>query len=134
MYSQGTQDLTYFKSEERKFFEKNNMLPIPDNYGVVEYKKLGKSYYFGEFQINESGNKWDKDYRSLFKTFSEDQILSLMVVTTGSYDLIKQKLTKEMHTMKNVRLEFYTLDKLKEVCWRTALKAREEYRQKELTK
>lgn len=128
--SQLNQKLTYFKSEEKRFFEQNKKLPIADDYGVMNHRVYGDIFSFGEFQVLESGNEWDKDYRALFKTFADDQLLSLMVVTTGEFDLIKTKLLKEMSGMKNVRLEFYTLDKLRGLCWRIALKVREEHRQK----
>ncbi len=131
--SQGNQTLTYFKSEERRFYEKNKTLPISDCYGVIDHKVYGSIYCFGEFQVNESSNRWNKNYRALFETFAQDQYLSLTVVTTGPYDNIKEQLLKELSNMKNVRLEFYQLDKLRELCWRIALKKREEYRQKELT-
>lgn len=128
--SQSNQRLTYFKSEEKRFFVQDEKLPVPDSYGVMNHKVYGDIFNFGEFQVLESGNAWDKDYRSLFKTFAEDQWLSLMIVTTGPNDILKQRLFKELSGMKNVRLEFYTLDRLKELCWRIALKMREEHRRK----
>lgn len=128
--SQGNQKLTYFKSENKKFNDKEKTLPIPDCYGVINHKVYGDIFSFGEFQVLQSGNKWNKKYRELFETFATDQLLSLMVVTTDEYDTIKTQLLKELSGMKNVRLEFYQLDKLKELCWRIALRKREEFRQK----
>ncbi|MDP4158167.1 MAG: hypothetical protein Q8911_00180 [Bacillota bacterium] len=130
--SQNNQELTYFKSEERKFFDQDKTLPIIDDYGVMKHKVYGEIFYFGEFQVLESGNKWNKNYRKLFQTFAEDQILNLMVVTTGSYETLKNQLVRELSGMKNVRLEFYQLDKLKKISWRIVLRKREERRQKEL--
>lgn len=130
--SQGNQELTYFKSEERKFFDQDKTLPIIDDYGVVRHKVYGDIFNFGEFQVLESGNKWDKNYRKLFQSFGDSELLNLMVVTTGDYSTLKTQLVKELTGMKNVRLEFYQLDKLRELCWRIALRKREEFRQKEL--
>ena len=126
--SYGTQLLNYFKSENRKFYEQNKTFPIPDCYGVIKHKVYGDIFCFGEFQVNESSNVWNKDYRALFDTFALDQQLSLMVVTTGSYDVIKEKLYKDLSGRKNVRVEFYQVDKLRELCWRIVLIKREEYR------
>jgi len=130
--SQGNQNLTYFKSEERKFFDKNKILPITDCYGVINHKVYGDIFCFGEFQVLESGNRWTKNYRALFETFAQDQLLNLMVVTTGPNDILKAQLQKELSGMRNVRTEFYQVDKLKELCWRIALRKREEFRQKGL--
>ena len=130
--SYGVQSLTYFKSENRKFYEKEKSHPIPDCYGVMKHKVYGDIFSFGEFQVNASGNSWNKDYRSLFETFALDQYLSLMVVTTDSFDAIKGKMYRDLLGKKNIRMEFYTLDKLRELCWRIVLIKREEHRQKEL--
>ena len=130
--SQGNQELTYFKQENRKFYEGDKSLPIPDSYGVINHNVYGKIFCFGEFQVNESSNKWNKDYKALFKTFADDQYISLTVVTTSSYNAIKDRLQKDLSGMRNVRLEFYELDKLRDLCWRIALRKREEFRQKEL--
>ena len=126
--SQGTQRLTYFQPEERKFFAGNGKLPIPDSYGVIHHNIYGDIFNFGEFQVLESGNRWNKNYRALFETFAQDQLLNLMIVTTDEFDALKAQLQKELSGMRNVRLEFYQLDKLRELCWRIALKKREEYR------
>lgn len=131
--SYGVQSLTYFKSENRKFYDKDKSHPIPDCYGVMNHKVYGNIFSFGEFQVNSSSNTWNKDYRSLFDTFALDQYLSLMVVTTDSFDTIKAKMYSELLGKKNIRLEFYTLDKLRDLCWRIVLIKREEHRQKELT-
>lgn len=126
--SRGTQELVYFKHEERRFFAGNDKLPIPDSYAVINHKVYGDIFNFCEFQVLESSNKWNKDYRALFKTFAQDQLLNLMIVTTDSYDKLKDQLLKELSGMRNVRLEFYQLDKLRELCWRIALRKREEFR------
>ena len=112
-------------------FRSNDKFPIPDSYAVIHHKIYGDIYNFCEFQVLESSNKWSKNYRALFETFAQDQLLNLMVVTTGPYDKLKAQLQKEL-SMKNVRLEFCELDKLKEICWRIALRKREEFRQKGL--
>ena len=130
--SQGTQELTYFKQEERRFFTSNDKFPIPDSYAVIHHKIYGDIYNFCEFQVLESSNSWNKNYRALFEAFAQDQLLNLMVVTTGPFDKLKAQLQKELSGMKNVRLEFYELDKLKEICWKIALRKREEFRQKGL--
>jgi hypothetical protein len=62
----------------------------------------------------------DKDYRSLFQEYSDNEQLTLIVVTTGSYDSIRTKLMTQMKGFRNVRLEFFTLPKLKEYCRRIA--------------
>lgn len=130
--SQSTQELVYFKPEERKFFAGNDKFPIPDSYAVIQHKVYGDIYCFNEFQVLDSGNKWNKNYRALFETFAQDQLLNLMVVTTGPYEKLKAQLLKELSGMKNVRTEFYQLDKLRELCWRIALRKRDEYRHKEM--
>lgn len=132
--SQGNQTITYFKQEEKRFFQGNDKLPISDCYGVTNHKVYGDIFCFGEFQVLESSNKWNKNYKALFETFAQDQYLSLTVVTTGPYEKIKTQLLKELSGMRNVRLEFYELDKLRELCWRIALKKRDEFRRKGLTK
>jgi len=127
---QGSEErLIYYKDEESKFMP----LLKPDGYAKTAHSRLGAKHYFCEFQINSSGNKWNKPYKELFQSFSEDQSLTLMVVTTDSYDTIKKQLIKEMSSMGNVSLAFYTLDELRSLCWRIALGKREEFRQKELT-
>ena len=131
--SKGTQEIIYFKPEERRFFSENNKLPIPDSYGVIRHNVLGDIFNFGEFQVLESGNRWNKNYQALFETFAEDQLLNLMVVTTDEFGTLKAQLQKELSGMRNVRTEFYRVDKLRELCWRIALRKREEFRQKELT-
>jgi len=130
--SYGIQSLNYFKPENRKFYEQDKSFPIPDCYGVIGHKVYGDIFSFGEFQVNESFNSWDKRYLELFDTFASDQYLSLMVVTTESYEKIKEKLYKELLGRKNIRLEFYTIDKLKDLCWRIVLIKRNEVRRKEL--
>ena len=130
--SYGIQSLNYFKPENRKFYEQDKSFPIPDCYGVINHKVYGDIFSFGEFQVNESSNAWNKNYRALFNTFASDQYLSLIVVTTGPYDAIKEQVYKEFLGMKNVRLEFYTLDKLRDLCWRIAIIKRDEARRKEL--
>ena len=124
--SDGRQKLVHFKTEEKKF------LPVPDLYAVIEHNVLGNMYHFGEFQVTESGNKWDKNYRALFETFAEGQPLTLTVVTTGRYEAIKRQLAQNLSGMRNVRVEYFTLDKLRKLCWRIALQLREESR-RELT-
>lgn len=128
--SNGNQELSYFKSEERKFFASNDKFPIPDSYGVIKHNVYGDIFNFCEFQVLESSNKWSKNYRALFEAFAQDQLLNLMIVTTDSYDKLKTQLQKELQGIQNVRLEFYQLDKLKEICWKIALRKREEYREK----
>lgn len=130
--SNGNQELSYFKSEERKFFQSNDKFPIPDSYGVIRHNVYGDIFNFGEFQVLESGNRWNKNYRALFETFAEDQQLVLMVVTTDEYEALKNQLVKELLGMKNVRLEFYQIDRLREICWKIVLRKREEFRQKGL--
>ena len=130
--SYGIQSIAYFKPENRKFYEQDKSFPIPDCYGVINHKVYGDIFSFGEFQVNESSNAWNKDYRALFDTFATNQYLSLMVVTTGPYDSIKEQIYKELHGMKNVRVEFYQLDKLVDLCRRIVLIKRDEARRKEL--
>lgn len=127
----GEETLTYYKDEETVFLEKFKLRI--DGYCKTIHSKWGIKHYFCEFQVSESANKWDKPYKALFETFAEDQNLTLMVVTTESYDKLKKQLVKEMSGMKSVSLAFYTLDELRSLCWRIALKEREEFRQKELT-
>ena len=112
-----TQELIYFKSEEMQF------LPTvkPDIYAVIRHGGEN-GYLFGEFQVTESGNRWDKDYPTLFRTFAEDVPITLQVVTTGSYEPIKKILTKQMTEFKNVHIEYMMLSKLRELCWRVALR------------
>ena len=132
--SYGIQSLNYFKQENRKFYEQEKLFPIPDCYGVISHKVYGDIFSFGEFQVNESShNAWNKDYRALFETFAPDQYASLMVVTTGEYDKIKEQVYRELSGMKNVRIEFHQLDKLRDLCWRIVLIKREEARRKGLT-
>ena len=130
--SEGMEKITYFKTEERKYFDKDKTLPISDDYCVIEHKRLGEKYLFGEFQVTESGNKWNKDYYKLFQSFGVNEPLILTVVTTNNTQLLKTQLIHDLSYMKNVRVEYFTLDKLKEYCWRIALQMREDYRQKEL--
>lgn len=125
--SDGAQKLIHFKTEEKKF-----EILFPDGYAVIEHKVLGNMFNFGEFQVTESGNKWDKDYKTLFKGFAKDELLVLTVVTTGPYDSIKEQLVKDLIGFKNVRVEFFTLDKLREYCWRVSLQLREKTKQKEV--
>ena len=130
--SYGIQSLNYFKPENRKFYEQDKSFPIPDCYGVINHKVYGDIFSFGEFQVNESFNSWNKDYGALFQSFGNSEQLNLMVVTTGPYDTIKKKLYDELLGRKNVRLEFYQLDKLRDLCWRIAIIKRDEARRKEL--
>ncbi len=124
--SAGAQKLVYFKTEEKKF------LPVPDLYAVTNHRIYGNIYHFGEFQVTESGNKWDKDYKALFETFAESQAIHLTIVTTGHTGAIRRQLGENLRGMRNVRVEYFTLDKLRELCWRIALRLKEESR-KELT-
>lgn len=126
---QGAEEkLIYYKDEESTFIP----LLKPDGYCKTIHSRLGAKHYFCEFQINSSGNKWNKPYGKLFQSFSEDQNLTLIVVTTESYDTIKKQLVKEMSGMNNISLALYTLDELRGLCWRIVLRKREEFRQKEL--
>ena len=125
----GEEKIIYYKDEESKFMP----LLKPDGYCKTTHSKLGYKHYFCEFQINQSGNKWDKDYKTLFNSFSEDQNLTLMIVTTESYEKLREQLLREMKGMKNVSLAFYTLDELRGLCWRIVLNLREKFKQKELT-
>jgi len=126
---QGAEEkLIYYKDEESTFIP----LLKPDGYCKTIHSRLGAKHYFCEFQINSSGNKWNKPYGKLFQSFSEDQNLTLIVVTTESYDTIKKQLVKEMSGMNNISLALYTLDELRGLCWRIVLRKREVFRQKEL--
>lgn len=124
--SSGAQKLVHFKTEEKKF------LPVPDLYAVTNHRIYGNMYHFGEFQVTESGNKWDKDYKTLFETFAESQAIHLTIVTTGHYEVIRRQSGDNLRGMRNVRVEYFTLNKLRELCWRIAIQLREESR-KELT-
>lgn len=130
--SAGSQQLIHFKTEEKRFYRENEKFPIPDDYAVIEHRVLGNTFHFGEFQVTESGNQWDKNYKALFDSFSPNDQLFLTIVATESYQSIREKLVKDLSRFKNVRVDFFTLDKLKTYCWRVALQLREKYRQKEL--
>jgi len=120
--------ITYFKTEDHKFHDADNSLPIPDGYCVIEHPKLGKRYMFGEFQVTTSANKWNKKYAELFKSFSVVEPITLTIVTTEDNEPLRKQLHNEISSIKNVRVEFLTLDKLRDYCWRIALQLREKHR------
>jgi len=122
--------LIYYKDEETKF---ESIFKIrPDAYCKTIHAKWGINHYFGEFQVSSSVSDWDKNYKALFGSFANDQQLTLIVVTAESYDAIKRQVLNELSGMKNVTTAFYTLDELRGLCWRIALRAREISKQKEL--
>ena len=122
--------LIYYKDEETKFLEKYK-LKI-DGYCKTVHAKWGIKHYFGEFHVSSSPSDWNKNYISLFNSFSGDQSLTLIVITVDNYTNLKKRLVKEFQGMRNVTLAFYTLEELGGLCWKIALKAREKFKNKEL--
>jgi hypothetical protein len=117
--------LIYYQDEEKKYEKEFGIRS--DAYAIMENQGQGYEHIFCEYQDK---GVWDKKYKTLFDDFDEDENITFLIVTSKPDPDLEIRIRNEMRDLKNVKVEFYEINQLKQMIWKIVQKQKQ---QKQLT-